>query len=466
MKGKSFMVDEISSNTGFLRKFQFSNLSNWSVQYLLEGVFSYNDKYDFVPIGDFLTRNKTPIDIEDGEEYKRVTIKINNGGVFLRDVEKGKNIGTKKQFLISTGQFLLSKIDARNGAFGVVPKEVDNAIITGNFWTFDVDYKKINPHFLALMTTTPEFIRFCQNASNGTTNRHYLQESLFLDQRIPLPSLKDQERILAAYNEKIAIAETQEREAKIIDNEIENYLFDQLGIKKSKESKKEGLIQTTRFSGVDRWSYDYILKFLEIESTYKGKYPLMPLKNFMISYQYGLSEKAHVKQDGIPMLRMNNILDSELVVGDLKYLSNNLDSIRDKFLLKKGDLLFNRTNSKELVGKTAVFNLEGEYTFASYLIRVVLDENKVDTHYINYLFNSSILQYQKDLTSRQITGQANINSKEMQDFIFPIPPIEEQKRIANKITAKKEVIKSRLEDAQINRENAIKNFENEIFQID
>ena len=64
-------------------------------------------------------------------------------------------------FVISKGQFLLSKIDARNGAFGVVPDVLDGGVITGNFWTFDVDYSKVNPHYLALLTTTKEFIEFC-----------------------------------------------------------------------------------------------------------------------------------------------------------------------------------------------------------------------------------------------------------------------------------------------------------------
>ena len=81
-----------------------------------------------VKIGDFLKRSKIPIDIEDSEEYKRVTIKGKHQGVSLRDIERGKNIGTKKQFVLKEGQFILSKIDARYGAFGIAPKEVDDAI--------------------------------------------------------------------------------------------------------------------------------------------------------------------------------------------------------------------------------------------------------------------------------------------------------------------------------------------------
>ena len=116
----------------------------------------------------------------------------------LRDEKIGIEIGTKNQFLIFKGQFLLSKIDARNGAFGVVPEDLDGGIITGNFWTFDVDYRVINPHYLTLLTTTQAFIGFCEQASNGTTNRHYLQESLFLNIKVPVPSLEEQEELVAA----------------------------------------------------------------------------------------------------------------------------------------------------------------------------------------------------------------------------------------------------------------------------
>ena len=143
----------------------FNALINWSVQYLGDSAIKFNGKYPLMRIGDFLTRNKTGIEIHDNETYKRATIRVRNGGIYLRDRLDGQNIGTKKQFLIKAGQFLLSKIDARNGAFGVVPDELDEGIITSNFWTFDVDYSIINPHYLTLLTTTNQFIDFCEQAT-------------------------------------------------------------------------------------------------------------------------------------------------------------------------------------------------------------------------------------------------------------------------------------------------------------
>ena len=95
----------------------FSGLFNWSVQYLNDSKIAFSKAYPMMRIGEFLKRNKTAVTVQDGVKYKRVTIKVRNGAIFLRDEEKGSNIGTKNQFLISKGQFLLSKIDARNGSF-------------------------------------------------------------------------------------------------------------------------------------------------------------------------------------------------------------------------------------------------------------------------------------------------------------------------------------------------------------
>src|SRR5438067_136018 len=89
-----------------------------------------------VPIGKLLKRNKDVVIVEDDKEYMSVTIRIKYKGVSLREVKKGRYIGTKRQFRVAKGQFILSRIDARQGALGIVPDELDGAIITNDFWAF------------------------------------------------------------------------------------------------------------------------------------------------------------------------------------------------------------------------------------------------------------------------------------------------------------------------------------------
>ena len=73
-------------------------------------------------IGDILTRHKTPVAVQDDVAYKQVTIRTNYKGVVLRDTKMGSEIGTKNQWRVSADQFILSRIDARNGAFGISRK--------------------------------------------------------------------------------------------------------------------------------------------------------------------------------------------------------------------------------------------------------------------------------------------------------------------------------------------------------
>src|SRR5207249_366034 len=134
----------------------------------------------------------------------RLTIKLNGKGIVLRDRVMGGEIGTKRQFLARTGQLVLSKIDARNGAFGILSADCDRAIITGNFWAFDVDTNRLLPAYFDYLTKTPLFLDFCIRASEGTTNRRYLQEDSFLSQEISLPPLPEQRRIVARIEELAA----------------------------------------------------------------------------------------------------------------------------------------------------------------------------------------------------------------------------------------------------------------------
>ena len=220
----------------FLHFVKSKSIPNWSVQYADEEDLGFTRKYPMARIGSLLTRKKEPIDIQDGVIYKRVTISTKDGNISIRDEKDGKDIRTKKQFIIHEGQFLLSKIDARNGAYGVVPVIAENAIITVNFWTFDVDYDRINPQFLTLVTKTKQFLSFAEKSSNGTTNRHYLQETAFLNQQIPLPSLEEQEKILTEYNLNYGYYLSSLKE---IENEkvnIGNYIIEKLSLN-TKDSK-------------------------------------------------------------------------------------------------------------------------------------------------------------------------------------------------------------------------------------
>lgn len=152
------------------------------------------------PLGRLLNRAQEPAEINPEETYKQVTVRLFHKGIVTRCEQPGSLISTR-QWLVREGQVLLSRIDARNGAIGLVPAELDGSIVTNDFWPFDVDKEIAEPKYLDLYFGTRQFVEDCQRASEGTTNRVRVQPDRFLQIQVPLPSPTEQRRIVARIEE-------------------------------------------------------------------------------------------------------------------------------------------------------------------------------------------------------------------------------------------------------------------------
>ena len=171
----------------------------------------------------------------------------------------------------------------------------------------------------------------------------------------------------------------------------------------------------------------------------------------VIQTQYGTSKKATSIVAGFPILRMNNITYSgEMDYRDLKYIELS-DNEKEKFLLKKGELLFNRTNSKDLVGKTGLFELDSPMAFAGYLIKMK-PSNLIHSKFLLFFMNSEFMKKLLYNKAKNIVGMANINAKELEDFSIILPPIELQNKFAERI--------EKIEKLSFEIEEAIKEAEN------
>ena len=115
-------------------------------------------------IGEFAKRSKIPTKVADSILYKRLTIRMHGLGIVLRDEISGSLIGTKNQFFAKGGQFLLSKIDARNGAFGILSQDLDGALISNSFQAYDLDKNIIDIDYFNYFTKTHSFIDFYEKA--------------------------------------------------------------------------------------------------------------------------------------------------------------------------------------------------------------------------------------------------------------------------------------------------------------
>ena len=160
---------------------------------------------------------------------------------------------------------------------------------------------------------------------------------------------------------------------------------------------------------------------------------LVRLGDLTKSSKYGISAKAGKRQVGIPMLRMGNIVDGYLDFSDIRCVELPEDQ-KQKYLLYPGDVLINRTNSLELVGKAATFDRnDGDWVYASYLVRIRVDTDQVLPEYVTATINSRMGRDYVLATARRAIGMVNINAKEMAGFPISLPPLDVQRKFIDRL---------------------------------
>ena len=238
----------------WLRFVRFAALENWSAS-ASTGRLDFHASIPLRPLSEAMTPARSPMIVRDAETYQRVTVRVHGGGVLQRDAVPGSVIKTKRQFRVAAGQFIMSRIDARNGAFGLIPDDLDGAIVTNDFPVFAVRSERVLADYLRIVTSTPQFHDYCQTLSKGTTNRQRVDEQTFLAIPIPLPPLAEQARLVAAHRDALAEAEAAEARARAGEQEAAHFLETALGLKNETAQPKpaSGKLHFVRFATLERW---------------------------------------------------------------------------------------------------------------------------------------------------------------------------------------------------------------------
>lgn len=140
--------------------------------------------------------------------------------------------------------------------------------------------------------------------------------------------------------------------------------------------------------------------------------------------QYGLSVRGLPKGQ-YPILRMNCQIDGRVHLNDLQYVDIDRETF-EKFKMDDGDILFNRTNSWELVGRTAIYHSKEPAVFASYLIRMKVDDSEINPDFVNFYFNMDATQKRLKFLASRGVSQSNISASKLKTFQIPVPALSEQ----------------------------------------
>lgn len=249
-----------------------------------------------------------------------------------------------------------------------------------------------------------------EDAANGTTFKEISLKN-FSALPIPLPPLAEQAQIVA---------------------KIEA-LFSELDAGKQEAEKALQQLKVYR-QAVLKWAFE---GRLTNEDVVDGELPegweWVKLGDVCKSVEYGSSAKS-AKTGKVPVLRMGNIQNGRFDYSDLVYTSDENEI--NKYLLKKDDVLFNRTNSAELVGKTAIYKDERPAIFAGYLIRIHRDEALLDANFLTYYLNTEAARAYGNTVRSFGVNQSNINGTKLKTYPLPLPPLQEQHRIVQEIEAR------------------------------
>lgn len=445
----------------------FSMFHDWNIDMIL---FSkkFESKYALVKLEKLITPRAEKVKPVNIPSNRLIISKIrfSDGNIFFnnRIIKSDMNKSCLNDLLVSN-------INFEKGAFNV--NTFGDVYASTDYTSYIIDTKSILPEYLFRVLRCPLFIKYVASVKpKGMKTR--ARYSFIKEFEIPLPSIPEQKRILAKYHSTLAMADKADKDGNRFS---EGLLFDiqsmvsNLENKEASTEKSNSIIQTVPFSKMSRWDVAYTLKEEKLKHIYDSfKYPYKQISEITNESLFGLSAKASLtkKSDMIPMLRMSNIVNGEIDCSNLKYLPYKCavtSKEPDKWLLKKGDFLINRTNSKELVGKASVFNLNGDYTYASYVIRYRFDTAVVLPEYVNIIFMLPIVRIQIDTISRQTAGQCNINSDEIGSIRIPVPPLTEQQDIIDKYYSAKDGANAFYTKADELRQKATDDFEKSIFTL-
>ncbi len=300
-----------------------------------------------------------------------------------------------KKSTLSKGDLILSRVISSEINVGIVPEELDGAncaniiLIRPNVKILDVRYLN---HFLKSDIVQRKILKRKVGSAQSVVNTKIIKSW-----DIPLPPLPEQKKIADILD---AADSLRQKDQQLIEhyNKLSQSLFlDMFGD------------PVTNPMGWERGT----------------------IRDLVSKVNYGTSSKA--QEDGVyPYLRMNNIsYDGYMDFTSLKHITLE-EKDKEKYIVKKGDILFNRTNSKELVGKTGLITEDAEMAIAGYLIRVRTN-SRANPYYIWRYLNSVHCKQVLQHMCKSIVGMANINAQELQNIKLLLPPVKLQDEFAERI---------------------------------
>lgn len=371
-------------------------------------------------------------------------------------------------FAVFPGDIVFSKIDARSGAIGVLPSGIEKAVVTTEFPVFIPDADRLDGQFVRLALRTGNFLAGLRRRATGTSGRKRITTEDFLDLHIPLPSLDEQQAIVAAYETALARASDLERKAMELEAAAIRAFETALGFAPATPLPDRPIF-VADFRDIDRWSYEGILRHrVDGDGARKPIYPFVHLRDVIADLENGWSPKCldrPAEEDEWGVLKLGAVSFGTFDQQQNKALPKHLTP-RPDLEVKRGQVLISRANVTRLVGATALIgNTRQRLMLCDKIFRVVWpDPSPVDPAFLTEVLRVADVRRQIEA---KVTGTSptmkNISKPSLLSLRFPLPPIVEQSAIVNELTSARSNAASQFKEAAETRARAWIGFEKAIY---
>lgn len=339
------------------------------------------------------------------------------------EIITGSEIGSAKQSVIKN-DVLLCKINPRINRVWKVSQYTNNELLASSEWII-VRNETINADYLMYCFSTQYFREFMLSNVSGVGGSLMRAQPKFVkNYPIPIAPLVEQQRIVTRIENLFAkLDEAKEKAQTVIDG------F---------ELRKSAVLHKA-FTGelTEQWRKEHGIGL--------DSWKRLSIASICSSLKYGTAKKSE-KSGSVVVIRMGNLQDGEIDWSDLVY-SNDKNDI-EKYHLDIGDVLFNRTNSAALVGKTSIYRGEYPAIYAGYLIKLDYNHDIIIGDFLNYALNTNNAKEYCNSVKTDGVNQSNINAKKIGAYILSVPTIEEQTEIVailQKLLAKEKKAKQAAE---------------------
>ena len=439
----------------YLKFISFKDISQWYVEYYLNDN-EIHSKYSLIPLWKLIVPKKDLIKREDYDGIIPIVEKIvfKTGQVVFREKKAtGMNL-----YALEQNDLLISNINFHQGATAL--NTFGNIVASTHYQPYIINMEFVRPDFLTMVLRSPLFLSIVsRKKAQGIKNEsgyNFIGSFSF-----PLPQLKKQEEIVSQYKDRIQEAESIERNACQIELGIEDYFINILGIEnqqgKKKQSNKYKYLMLVKFEHVSEWGIDIIRKKQEKESF---KYPIVKIKNLCQLGSGGTPSRScpQYYKGTIPWIKTGEVLNDEIFDTE-EHITEEAIANSSAKLYPKGSLIIAMYGQGDTRGRTAKLGIEAT-TNQACAVLYDIDNSIISTDYLWYYLQG---RYHDLRSLASGNNQPNLNAGKIKEYDVVVPPMDVQNEIVAYIKEQKALAKLLKQKAQQERENALKEFENEIF---